>query len=513
MHISNCLNPSLITNPHSGELLRVRCGKCAACQNAKSKNWINRLLEEYSHHRYAYMVNLTYDDRHLPYLVRQGDNIIFGNRQSDLCIPFDEFQKLIDDSDDPEKELKYFEDRLSDDLHFPCICVKDVQDFNKRLNKFFHDHITFRYSNFRYFCAFEYGPSTYRPHIHCIYYFDEPGIAAYFNEAVFQNWKNGRTSTAHIYSNGGFSYVAQYVNMLTHLPAVYSHKDLRQKHIFSKQPPIGSHSFLASEIRDIYDRLPVKRTVFDSMSGEYITLPANSTFKNRFFPKCEGYNRRSDNDRILLYRLTEIFPAEDFGEFCNAVYSFYCRYRLDGSIEKEIYCPLISWLNDLKMHSNETDKVEAKLYRSYLVSRRFCFIRNSLGVSDNYLLAKISCFYKKVDYEKLKDFYQFQEAYVKSHSVIDLVHMYPEFVELFKKSASFDDLPLYAREAAFSFGLSMSNKFHDLRDTKDFLFLKQTSEKIYKDTHKAHDINNYRYSQTFHSLNPKLQKIILDYAT
>ena len=48
--------------------------------------------------------------------------------------------------------------------------------------------------------------------------------------------------------------------------------------------------------------------------------------------------------------------------------------------------------------------------------------------------------------------------------------------------------------------------------TYDFKVMKQKSHDIYKDTHKGHNINDYRYSQRLHDLNPALQKILIKYS-
>ena len=65
MHIVNCDHPRLIINPHTGEKLRVRCGHCSQCLNARAKKWINKLTVESQYHRYAFMVNLTYDNENV----------------------------------------------------------------------------------------------------------------------------------------------------------------------------------------------------------------------------------------------------------------------------------------------------------------------------------------------------------------------------------------------------------------------------------------------------------------
>lgn len=525
MHISNCQNPQYIIDPHTGSKVRVRCGKCSSCLNAKAKNWINRLLEESSHHRYSFMVNLTYDDYHLPMLINDDcGNLVWKNRPLDLCVPFTDINDVLDNSKFPDREKEYYNDRLADDLHLPALCMYDVQLFNKRLNKYIKNHFTNKYGNFRYFVAGEYGPSTYRPHFHCLYWLDSKVAAENFSKIVSACWQNGDSSVAHIYSKGGYSYVAQYVNMSTHLPAIYSLHALCQKHIFSKCPPIGSPTLLASEIRGVFDNLPTKRAVWDAASSRYVDLPVNATFKSRFFPKCEGYSRKSDFARIGLYRATEFLPSEDYEQFADEVYSLVYRSKFGKLLPSSYERCLMTWIPELsQMFGKESDKVNAKLYKIYLVSKRFCFIRDTLQVSSGILLKRINDYYKKLDYERLKDFYRFQEEYSVNHPLSDLVHMYPEFSLWLKEIVSkrpvvsVSDIPRYLQIATDSFGYYFPNLFafpdlvSSLSDCHDFKIMSKLHDGIYKDTHKAHDIHSYRHSEKFRRLNPKLQKIILKY--
>ena len=320
MHLVNCEYPRLVINPSTGEKLRVKCGKCDTCKNARGKDWCNRLIEESQHHRFGFMVNLTYEDCFLPKMRFNGTHYYVVNRPDSWCIPFQEIDSLIDNSPTPVRDRQLLHDRLKDRLGVPVVYTKDVQDFNKRLNKYIHDHYTRTYSNFRFFAAFEYGPDTMRPHMHCIYWPKDSRVAEDFSEIVSKVWTFGNSSVAAIFSNGGYNYVAQYVNMSCHLPSFYEHSKIRQRHTFSKCPAIGSPNLLVEEIRNVFDRLPVKRTVWNASASRFDVIPVTKSFKDRFFPKCEGYSRRSDFDRIVLYRSVEFLPSEDFRCFCEAWY-------------------------------------------------------------------------------------------------------------------------------------------------------------------------------------------------
>lgn len=119
MHIVNCLHPRYVTNLQTGEKVRVRCGKCAACLNAKAKFWINKLLKENEHNRYAFMVNLTYDNENVPSLIYKPnlDAVVYKNRTLDLCIPFSDLISLINEqylSPYANESLDSYASRLKD---------------------------------------------------------------------------------------------------------------------------------------------------------------------------------------------------------------------------------------------------------------------------------------------------------------------------------------------------------------------------------------------------------------
>lgn len=533
MHIVNCLHPRYVLNTQTGERIRVRCGKCSACLNAKAKYWINKLVAESENHRYSFMVNLTYDNRFLPCLHfdSSGNNLVL-NRPNGYVIPFSELTEYIDNlylspqkdesveaysermRHQQEKELSYLVSRLKHKLGLPIVCPDDISKFNKRLNKYIHDHYTGKYQNFRFFLAHEYGPSTYRPHAHAVYYIDDPRVAADFEKIVLACWSFGDSSVACIYSKGGFSYVAQYVNMSCHLPSFYAHKNLKQRHQFSKCPPLGFMQVSCEELSEIYDRSVTKRTVWDATSSRYVSLPVDNTFKNRFFPKFPGYNRIPGYARAILYRSAEILPSYDFEQFIETVYQYSNADTLYSNAFTHDERFIIEFCRELHIQSKLPELVELKLRKLYNVSCRFIAIRTALNTTTEWLCSRIDRFYKQVDYEKLVDFYKYQENYCILHSARDLIHMYPDFDFYWSNiddPESSDNVVYNLALLSFDTDIYSLDKV-DYSETADFKNMVDVSEKIYKDTHKRQDINNYRYSQKFHNLDPELQKIILDYA-
>lgn len=118
----SCTGPVLVKSkptpdhPH-GEMVRVPCGRCPECLNAKRTAWAYRIQKEMlSHQAPTFFFTITYDDDHIP--LKNG---------------------------------------------IPTVSKPSVQKFLKRLRKSLWTDFQVR---LRYFIAAEYGPTTDRPHYH-----------------------------------------------------------------------------------------------------------------------------------------------------------------------------------------------------------------------------------------------------------------------------------------------------------------------------------------------------------
>ena len=495
MRLVNCEHPKLVYSKATDSYVRVACGKCATCCNTRAKRWINRLDAESQSHRYTYMVTLTYDDEHLPSLFLSDDmEYLVSNRDSIERIPLHDLVELCKDEygEYNEDELVYLRDRLVHPLGLPIVCPKDISNFFKRFNKFCFKHITQHYENIRYFATWEYGPTTYRPHVHLLCWFDDRRIESRFDEILRSCWSFGRVDGSAVFSNGGRSYVAQYVNRPTHLPSFYSFPSLRQKSQFSKCPSIGSLQTLVEDLPRIYNELPVKRTVWNASSARFVTIPIEPQIRNRFFPKCPEYCTRSHFDRVTLYGATQIIPSETFRDFRFALDSIeWCSFRHIASDDER---DIVSYFKKVKLDAKDDSSLNTTLYRWYSMSKRIVRFSRLLGVSLDDYVSRIEEFWKRLDYENLKCQLQFQVDYVENHhSLSDLVWLYPEFslyVENLMKEPTIK--PDWVSLALHSFDIDDYADFPKLKETHDFRSMFVLHNKIYRDSHKRMHTNTYR---------------------
>lgn len=188
----------------------VPCGHCEACICNVAQEWRVRLTEEYFSSETSVFVTLTYDD----------DKVPIGS----------------------------FPDSFGVHHIVPYVSKRDVQLFFKRLRKALGG------AKIRYFLASEYGPTTLRPHYHCVIF----GLPRFSSDALRQSsevtkviekaWSNGFVRVDDV-TPGRISYVTKYLSCVTDLPEFYP-KPFR---LMSRNPGLGS-SYLDNKVRISWHR-------------------------------------------------------------------------------------------------------------------------------------------------------------------------------------------------------------------------------------------------------------------
>lgn len=108
------------------DIILIPCGKCAACNLARAKEWSARMALELPYYDpdSVFFLTITYDDMHVPW-------------------------HISDNTDYPDVQT---------------LCKRDIQLLIKRIRKSLPSR------SFRYYVVGEYGPHTLRPHYHAIFY-------------------------------------------------------------------------------------------------------------------------------------------------------------------------------------------------------------------------------------------------------------------------------------------------------------------------------------------------------
>lgn len=295
-----------VTNPYTGEEVRVPCRSCAYCRSRRALELKTRVDNEfiYNANGTALLVTLDYSNNGLPIYSPSEDGFWSSNRIGDI-----RYRSI-----DPP--AVYYQPVNHPDVCFGHLCRTDVERwFVDVRGKFFYD---FRPNHklpyfddfdrtdirFRYFGCGEYGPTTMRPHYHIILWFRRSlndKQLAYVAKVLSTSWTLGSTDVQPIISGGASGYVASYVTGYADLPEVLRAKSLRPFVFFSRSPSVGSCRLDESEVLKALDTGDITRTRFDEQTKSFVDELFPPTAISRYFPKCQGFGTKSTNERIRVY--------------------------------------------------------------------------------------------------------------------------------------------------------------------------------------------------------------------
>lgn len=323
-----CTNTRLIRNIYTGKSLRVNCGKCPACQQQKAGYRANRIRNNIKRDETALFLTLTYKNEHIPYVflndladkvenlplyrdfnvryVRSGSSydvtpVSYPDGQiSTLSV---KYQDILD------KPFKTINSKVNQDIwrdRVGILYYKDLQNFVKRLRINLKRRYNYEQS-FTFFSCSELGPTTHRPHFHCLLFIPKDDVSI-FRKAVVESWPfadSSRTAKYIEVARDAASYVSSYVNRDSDIPTFFENNDVRPKHSYSKAFGLAPADFSLPKILEkadngnmCYTKL-VKRDGVECLSD----VPIPEYVINRYFPKFKG-STRLDSDtlaRLLLH--------------------------------------------------------------------------------------------------------------------------------------------------------------------------------------------------------------------
>lgn len=417
MYLDICEHPHRVKvklKDGSSRFQYVACGKCNTCRNHRASVWIERLKQESQCHAFTVFFTLTFDEKSLPRLQVDSNYNLVDSDSGLIINPFEEIKDF-----QPASRLY-----LARRRNIPYVTVEYAQKFIKRLRFHFENNITISKhgkkdcKKLRYYIVSEYGPSTYRPHLHGLLFFDSRENARCIEQLIRQSWSYGRID-AQFSIGKSAEYVARYCNCLASLPKIYLHSYIRPFQTFSKFPAIGTLQANSKEIREIFENGTCERVIEDYTTHKVKVSPIWRTFEDTLFPKVAGFSTLSHSQRVTLYSVYATTPIGGFDMFISWIEqnkddkSWLMQY-----LHKE-------YLEDLKIDSSFPKF--SRLKSLYYTSSRVYYQRRIFGVSLDYYVRKIENYYQKKELWKLKKFYQFQENFViENNTSIPLLCLYDD---------------------------------------------------------------------------------------
>lgn len=237
-----CVNNRLIKNPYTGRPLVVSCGKCPAClQKKANRNTMRvRLATNYylSQGLVPYFVTLTYDNRHVPYVLKSD----LVSNPSFLPV-YNSYGKL-GFFDNTKTYAKPFEHSKLCNLHNHPLnrlvvgvnYYHDFQNFMKRLRMKIH-RLGYN-NNIKYFVNSDYGTDkkTFRPHYHFLLFLAKEIPYQVAKNTTYEVWKKCDFYNGYRFfiPRDAASYVASYINTIDIIDPTLTHKAFKPKWRFSK---------------------------------------------------------------------------------------------------------------------------------------------------------------------------------------------------------------------------------------------------------------------------------------
>lgn len=436
MHLIDCEHPKKVFNRYLHEWITVSCGKCPSCLKSRANKWIERLNVERKCWKYCGFVTLTYAPEYRPEL-QIFNNLLVDNKHQHTAPSADSPCINLDNFSDDRRTYQLIE---AYDNKVPYLSVYDCQLFIKRLRKNLQNTIKKNFTDYekkdyqvRYYLVGEYGSTTYLPHYHGLFFFSSEKEASVFEECVHKSWKLGITDFSFV-SGCNSKYVAKYLNCVSDLPQVLTHKDIRPFAIFSKCPPLGTLYFRDEKVQKMFmDSSPT--TIVDYCQGTSLRqLPLWRTFKDRLFPKISGYSKFHFVDRVTLYGCASYLESLSCFEWNTATFVehiFQCYMAVElGSKTKNLYFNdsylrlYHDYVSYLKYNVPDDKHLFDSLARWYRVSSRVCSQAAAFDISVRDYVAKIDQFYENCDKENLRLMYQYQSSFHDEYSdVSNLVGM------------------------------------------------------------------------------------------
>lgn len=489
MRLSSCEHPLRIYNKYVREYQTVPCGHCNTCRQRRQNIWVSRLEQERSCWKYTLFFTLTYSEENVPYLeldMCAGVPCLSGVHTS-FCMSPEDMYELDDKSYD--YIFKVSKLRVLNSKHLQNF----IKRFRYHVSEKTKNSIDFRDGYFRYYCIGEYGETTLRPHYHGLIFTNSRFIFDNFEDLLIKSWSVydrttsiyrpiGRTDWSVVVSAAS-SYCAQYLNCSAHLPKVLADTKVRPFSLQSRRPPIGSLLQSDFQIRKIFDS-GITRISIPTKEKTPVASYLPSFLQNRLFPRCPRFSQIVHSVRVSAYGISGrlSFEEENIFGYDEKTFEEKARFflsRLEENLSEEGLYNYLSEVTD--------DFVDANAFiRLLYISRRVMSQCAIFNVSLEYYVSRIELYYDNVSKEKLRQWLDFQDTYLKSHAYTDVLSVDSDFVEKYVVG-SLDLSKFDLDELSQMSDLSVL----DYRNTDDYKDMCFQSLRKYKETSKTKKKNDY----------------------
>ena len=372
----DCLHPRLVYSKSLGRKILVSCGKCLNCLSRSANKYTRYCFSFEKEYRYTMFITLTYTNENVPTcvpdVVTDSESHFRYVRFINVTERLKKYYDVIFESDNSKfmNDVSFLSSKEVKPIGFNASV--DIQNFHKRFRKYIDKHLSNEKDKISYshFSVSEYGARRFRPHWHCLLFFNSETLYFSFERVLRSCWSLGRVDFS-LSRGGASSYVARYINSLNNLPSLLCQGDFKCRKFHS----LGfSDSALVKRFAHYKD---VQKFQFRNFVRNGVQkFGENSTF---FFSSYDSY---------------KLFPKLPYAKYTfsnleelRVLYNFYplakTYYRYHGLVN--LSCSDLAQLIDFDLHDgvrntftnyfnsvidNHQDSFDF-IYRHLLISKRF----------------------------------------------------------------------------------------------------------------------------------------------
>ncbi len=316
--LTYCLHPTKYYNKYLQQDIVTPCGHCEACRTHKG-NRLHNLIDLHStSYKYCLFVTLKYNQTNIP-----KAKLYDIDKKTCLINDDGEILSECDKLSEPNKR-KLYQKVLSKQGRslpygiIPYLDSHDLRLFMVRLRQRVsckrtrvcktHDTKLYRLvpnkfrtdETFTYYAIGEYGPKTFRPHFHILFFFNQPETLQALERHIHKAWQMGHCDIRQA-DNNVSSYVSSYVSSTMSLPKIYSSAQIRP--FYRKSLHFAFHAQQDYKIQildfEYYRNLQFNKIIGGKDRSFFFT----NSYQNTIYPKITGFGQLPVNVLLSRYQL------------------------------------------------------------------------------------------------------------------------------------------------------------------------------------------------------------------
>lgn len=432
---TRCLHPVKFFNQYTQKYMIVPCGRCKHCINRKNSNNQNLIDIHASSYKYVLFVTLTYNQENVPladiikvdtttYLLDDDEILSETCTMSDKDV--EKFQQKVHSHNLPEGKIPYL--RFKDVRLF---LIKLRQKIKQKRNRKYNNDNSFTYEinpyqtdeKITYYLCGEYGPKTFRPHYHLLFFFNDSITLQALRHFIPDVWTFGNTDTS-ISRGDAAAYLASYASSNHCVPRLLQGGVVRPKGLHSLRfgytaQQLNSKTLLPYAVN-------FTNTFELRQNGKVRFELFTPSFVRSLYPKCRGFSTCPRGVALSRYRIfadaTEYYSNNSCSDLTKLIMFDISQNNLPPFLTN------CGW-NPGNIGNGENQLKYESIYIDLLTSRKFLNMCRKYQMKDYELYDYIQAFYKRFSLLMMSYKYNMLENYLTTSNEFSIEQLYDDEFE------------------------------------------------------------------------------------